>query len=922
MTPPTRKLVTVVGASLALVVVLLLLLPMFFGGRIAERAKAEANRALDATIDWRDASLGLLGDFPNLTLRLDGFSAVGHAPFAGDTLAAADELRIVLDLGSALRAALGGSAPVVIRAVELGRPRVRLLAREDGRANWQILKDTTSASEGTSTPFAVTLKRLAVTRGQFSLDDRASKLRATLAGLDETLSGDFAATQVAVDSRTHVDTATVDFAGIRYLNGVRLDLTVDANADMAKKRYELAKGTGLKVNDLQLEASGSAEQVGKRTRLDLVFSAPTTDFKSILSLVPAVYAHDFAAVKTTGTLAMKGQVRGEYGDGAFPAFGLDAKVENGTFRYPDLPLPATDIALDLSVSNPGGSTDSTVVNLRRLHVVLGANPVDASLVLRTPISDPDIDARVQGRVDLADLRRTVKLPDVQELSGTIAADAAVRTRLSWVDQGKYDRIAASGTLDVRDVAVQSAAVKHPVKVQQASLRLAPQRAELTSFAGTVGSSDLTASGELDNLLSYVFRDDDLRGSATVSSRKFVLDEWRSGDTTTGVIPVPPKLDLTLQATVAELLYGKVRMTDAKGRVRVKDQRITLDDFAMNTLGGSMAMSGFYETTVPTKPTFDFGLTVKTLDIPTAFAALTTVQALVPMAKYMQGAFSADLRLNGPLGQNLLPLFPQLTGAGTIQTTQVAITDFPPFAKAAAATKVALLNNPTLRAINSQFEVKDGRFRLKPFTVGIGSTTMTVSGSNGFDQTLDYDLKLLLPRALMGGANDALQGLVAKAASKGVDLKAAPEIALGITMRGTVTNPTIGTDVGASAGSAMAAAGNAVREAAVTKATAVVDSAKLRAAAAADKAVKEAEAKAAQVRADARALADKVTLEANSRADSLAAKAGNNPLQKLAADAAAKRLRKEGTDRAAQIVKEGDAKADALVAAAKGAVPAP
>ena len=915
MASSTRTRLLVTGGVFAVALGTLLVVPALFGGAITARAKRAANDALDATIDWRSAGVSLFGDFPNLTLRLDDLAIVNRAPFAGDTLARVGRVRVVLDLASAVRSAMGGSAPIVVRAVELDAPRVTLVALEDGRANWQITKP--SADTTASKPLSISLKRFAIKDGIVSYDDRAGKVRAELAGISQTLSGDFAKSQVDVAVQGTVDSVTVDFAGIRYLNQVQLALKADIAADMAARTYTLGGGSGVTLNALQLNVVGSVAQVARNLKLDLAFAAPGTDFKSFLSLVPAVYARDFADVKTTGTLALKGQVRGEYGDKAFPAFALVAKVADGTFRYPDLPLPARDIALDLEVRNPGGRADNTIVNLQRLHLVLGTNPIDASLVLRTPISDPDIDAKVQGRLDLADLKKTVKLPDVQELRGTIAVDAAVRTRLSSVDQGAYDRVSASGTIEVRDLAVQSAGVGKPIRVQEASLSLAPQRAELRSFTGTIGGSDLRASGQIDNLVGYLFRDDDLVGRATVSSNTFLVDEWKS-DSSAGIIPVPPKVDLTLQATVGELVYGKLRMTDARGQVRLKDQRVTLEGFTLNTLGGAMAMSGFYETTTPGTPTFDFGMKVTTLDIPSAFSALTTVQQMLPMAKYMQGTISADFRLNGPLGENLVPLFQQLTGQGTMTTTQVAITNFPPLVKAATATKLTLLNNPTLRALSSQFEVKDGRFRMKPFTVGIGSTTMTVAGSNGFDQTLDYTLNLTLPRALMGGADAALQGLSAKAKAQGIDLATASEVALGITMRGSITDPVIGTDLGRSVGTAAQAVGAALQDAATTKVAAVVDSVQLRAAAARASAVREAEQRAEQLRTDARALAEKIRLESGLQADSLVARAGENPLKKRVAEATASRIRKEGESRAAKVVAEGDAKAALLVNAAREA----
>jgi hypothetical protein len=337
-----------------------------------------------------------------------------------------------------------------------------------------------------------------------SLDDRQSKLEALLVNFDESLSGDFSQSQVAIRTRARADTVSVAFAGIPYLNHVALGLDADVQADLARKSYTL-KNTKLSLNKLELEASGSAASAGQRLALDIAFKAPATDFRNILSLVPAIYAHDFDKVKTSGTFAIDGRVKGDYGPGAFPSFAINTKVNDATFQYQDLPLPARAIFVDLSLTNPGGNADSTVVKLDRFHIVLGQNPIDAHMLLRTPISDPDVDARVAGKVDLADLRRTVKLEGIDQLTGTIASDAAVRTRLSYVRKKEYDKVSASGTVNAENVTVKGKTLPHPLAIQQASLTLAPQHAQLKSFAGTVGSSDLQASGSLDNLLGFVCR---------------------------------------------------------------------------------------------------------------------------------------------------------------------------------------------------------------------------------------------------------------------------------------------------------------------------------------------------------------------------------------------------------------------------------
>ena len=139
-------------------------------------------------------------------------------------------------------------------------------------------------------------------------------------------------------------------------------------------------------------------------------------------------------------------MKGEYGDNAFPSFSLGTKVDNGTFRYPDLPLPARDIGLDLGITNPGGDADSTDGQPAPVPRACSARTRWTRCWWCAPRSPtPTWTRGVAGKVDLADLRRTIKLEGVQELAGTIAADAAVRTRMSWVDSAaQYDRVAARG----------------------------------------------------------------------------------------------------------------------------------------------------------------------------------------------------------------------------------------------------------------------------------------------------------------------------------------------------------------------------------------------------------------------------------------------------------------------------------------------
>jgi hypothetical protein len=82
-----RRILAVVATVFGLVLALLVVLPVLFRDRIEQRLKVEANRSLDARVDWHDAGLTFFRKFPNLTLRLGDLTVAGKGRFEGDTLA-------------------------------------------------------------------------------------------------------------------------------------------------------------------------------------------------------------------------------------------------------------------------------------------------------------------------------------------------------------------------------------------------------------------------------------------------------------------------------------------------------------------------------------------------------------------------------------------------------------------------------------------------------------------------------------------------------------------------------------------------------------------------------------------------------------------------------------------------------------------
>ena len=189
-----KRILVLLGGLFALLLVLLLVLPLLFKNQIASKAKEAANRSVNARVDWRDAGLSIFRHFPNLTLRLDDLTVANAGKFQGDTLAAVRHLGVMLSLPSVVSYALSGK-PIVVRGVELDQPRLNLIALEDGTANWDISRQTADASRQ-SKPMDLSLRDVEIKNGDIAFDNRRARLKATLKGYDQSLSGDFSQKQV------------------------------------------------------------------------------------------------------------------------------------------------------------------------------------------------------------------------------------------------------------------------------------------------------------------------------------------------------------------------------------------------------------------------------------------------------------------------------------------------------------------------------------------------------------------------------------------------------------------------------------------------------------------------------------------------------------------------------------------------------
>ena len=99
------------------------------------------------------------------------------------------------------------------------------------------------------------------------------------------------------------------FDKVKYFNKTAVNFDAEIEADLVKSKYTFKQNVA-KLNELELQFDGFVEMPTDDISMDLTFNAPKTDFKNILSLIPAVYMTDFKQLKTSGKMGLSSFAKG------------------------------------------------------------------------------------------------------------------------------------------------------------------------------------------------------------------------------------------------------------------------------------------------------------------------------------------------------------------------------------------------------------------------------------------------------------------------------------------------------------------------------------------------------------------------------------------------------------------------------------
>ena len=819
-----KKILKISAITIAVIVVLLLIAPFLFEGKIIKIVKQTVNENINAKFEFEDADISLLRNFPNVSVGINELSIINNAPFEGDTLVYAKSANLSVPFMQIFNSP---GEPYSITSFAIDGAVVNVLTDKDGNVNYDIAKasegdgSASQPNEEGSAPtggdaISLSVERYEITNSKIKYFDEPGKMYFELDEFNHSGNGDLSTSVSELDTETST-LVSFEMDSVNYLNNNPVKLDAVIGVDLDQNKYTFLDNKAV-INQLELVFDGFVQVNEDNQQVDINFKTPSTDFKNFLAVIPEEYSKDISNVETTGDFAIAGELKGVIDQTHIPTFDITIVSDNASFKYPDLPQAVKNININTKIANETGIVENTYVDIKALDFQIAQDVFNAQAQIKNIMDNPLVNAKLKGRINLANLSQAYPFDLDAPLKGILDANLNTNFDMNSLENSQYQNTKNSGTLALKGFEYSSEEFKNPILIDDASIAFTGDNVNLKSFVAKTGQTDLSATGTIENLLGYMFNKETLKGNFELNSNTFAINDFmmasqeeeastetqKESETTqkkeqptaqTGEeeIKIPSFLDATIKAKANKVIYDNLSLNQVSGTMIIKDETVTLKDITSNIFGGSLALNGAVSTKGEV-PDFNLDLGMKNFSIAESFQGMEMLQAIAPIADALTGTLNSTFDIKGNLNSDFTPNLLSISGNALAEALINGVDPEKGKLLSVLSQKVNFLNasEEKPKDVKAALSFDNGKVNVKPFSFQVEDIDVEVAGSHGFDKSMAYNLTFEVPAKYLG---KDVSNVLAQLDDPEAESMAVPVTA---TIGGSYTNPSISTDLGSTA----------------------------------------------------------------------------------------------------------------------------
>lgn len=504
---------------------------IFTPEKITPKIQEMAKEYVDGDIKFGAIDLTFFSTFPRLGIRIKDTYIVSNTFSNGidslssrrDTIAQFDELRLGVNIKEYI-----DTKHVKIDRIRLINPDIRLITDSLGNANWNLLKNDTTAAD-TASAFelkGIDLKYIRVDNAKVRYGDRVNRIFAGADSLDLLLEGEISPTKFDISINISDKGTSFSKDRMRYFRRLPLGFKTKVHFDGPTHRF-IFDETSASINGVNINVDGWATKADSVSYdLDVNFNVESPSVEAIFGLIPESFIDKEIDVKS-GDISASGSIVGLLNDKNIPVLTFNASIGDVQAKYEGMPYGIEDLTAEFNAMIDTKKPKKCYANIDIFHFKGGKSEIKATAKVKELLADPFVDCDIESHLDLNSAMQLFPITNIT-MSGIADANIKASFRMSDLERQNIGRMKINGTIQTDSIKIVSDEMKFRLN---SDMRLRFASTDTMSVLGSM------------NRLNFNYGDIRIRGQ-----KMRVMTKAVTQPDTTAISP------LTIRVRASRLMY--------------------------------------------------------------------------------------------------------------------------------------------------------------------------------------------------------------------------------------------------------------------------------------------------------------------------------------------------------------------------------
>lgn len=734
------------------------------------------NNNLNAELQVKNSDVTIFQNFPNVSLDLIGVSLQTKT----ENILTANHLYFGFNIKDIL------NKNYHIQIITIDSATINLRIDENGKSNLDIVKGG-NEQESKNTNFLIDLEKVKLKLVNFNFNDLQSNQQYKTQINEAEFDGSFKNTEFKLNAYANAFVNHITSSNVNFVKDKNVVLKANIAVNNDKKTYAF-KNAELKINELDLLLNGliTGKQVGSEVQLD--FDSKKISIASLFSLLPIKIPAEVLEYESKGNVFFKGTVNGLISPVSNPKILVDFGVSNGSIHNKKLNIELNNISM-VGKFNNGAKQDLTtsLLVLNNIKAKLANDQINGDITIEN-LASPKLNLALAGTMNLENLFQLFPVKAIESITGNIGFDTKIKANLAdkntsniWKQAGNYGKF----NLLVNNLKIKDFDKK--IDNLEANFALNGANLDIEKCNINLNQSDVKISGSLNNFLGYLFgNNENLVANINYNSNYVDMEhvifmpETKKTNNAESNYNLPQNIDLQINANIDKFKYNNFIANNLSCKIQVLPMQIIINQAKLNALQGTINFAAKVLNSKQGNYFVESKIDLKNINVTEAFRQCNNFGQTNITTQNLKGTYNGTIDFAGVWDEKLNCKTDKIYAQIKIQLLNGELINYKPLAALSKFVSLTDLQNLKFAELNNTIEIKEKTITIPKMLIENNAVNITLSGSQNFDNFIDYDLKVNLSEVLR-------KKLKAKDNEFGEEDEKKKGINLFINMRGPIDN---------------------------------------------------------------------------------------------------------------------------------------